>query len=265
MVIRSRAPVRIDFAGGWTDVALFTEESKGFVINAAISIYSYVTVKKLPEKEIWTSEYGYKRKKEMKTVAYIRISTSNQDLDNQRLAILDYAYQKRITIDEFVQAQVSSRKNLVERGVGQLLERLETGDALLVSELSRLGRSVGQIIQVVDCLIRKHIRFVAIKENIKLDGKQDLQTKVMVTMFGLFAEIERDLISERTKEGLAAAKAKGKLLGRPKGVKGKSMLDGKEEEIQMLLKKEVSNSSIAKIMEVSRTALHHFIKTRKLS
>ncbi len=95
----------------------------------------------------------------------------------------------------------------------------------MVSEISRLGRSVGQIIQVVDCLIKKRIRFVAIKENIQLDGKQDLQTKVMVTMFGLFAEIERDLISERTKEGLAAAKAKGKLLGRPKGL-GKSKLNG---------------------------------------
>jgi DNA invertase Pin-like site-specific DNA recombinase len=87
----------------------------------------------------------------------------------------------------------------------------------------------------------------------------------MVTMFGLFAEIERDLISERTKEGLAAARAKGKILGRPKGVLGKSKLDGKEEEIQLLLKKEVSWAAIAKIMGVSRTALRHFIKTRKLN
>jgi DNA invertase Pin-like site-specific DNA recombinase len=86
----------------------------------------------------------------------------------------------------------------------------------------------------------------------------------MVTMFGLFAEIERDLISERTKEGLAAARAKGKLIGRPKG-KGKSKLDGREEEISMVLKKEVSKSAIAKIMGVSRTAVHHFIKTRKLT
>lgn len=201
----------------------------------------------------------------MKTVAYLRISTSSQDIDNQRLAILDYAHQHRITIDEFVQAQVSSRKYLKERGVDQLIERLKPADTLLVSELSRLARSVGQIITIVDSLIKKQIRFVAIKENIQINGKQDIQSKVMVTMFGLFTEIERDLISERTKEGIAAARAKGKLIGRPKGVLGKSKLDGKEEEIQMLLKKEVSKSAIAKIMGVSRTAIHHFIKTRKLA
>ena len=85
------------------------------------------------------------------------------------------------------------------------------------------------------------------------------------SMFGLFAEIERDLISERTKEGLAAAKAKGKRLGRPKGALGKSKLDGKEEDIRMLLGKEVSKASIAKILDVSRSALYHFIETRKIA
>jgi DNA invertase Pin-like site-specific DNA recombinase len=109
------------------------------------------------------------------------------------------------------------------------------------------------------------VRLVAIKENIQLDGKQNIQTKVMVTMFSLFAEIERDLISERTKEGLAAARAKGKHPGRPKGVWGKSRLNGREEEIQSLLRKTVSKTSIAKIMGVSRTALAHFIRTRKLA
>jgi len=114
-------------------------------------------------------------------------------------------------------------------------------------------------------MIEKQIRFVAIKEGIDLEGKQDIQTKVMITMFGLFAEIERDLISERTKEGLVAARAKGKIIGRPKGALGKSKLDGKEEDIQLLLKKGVSLSSIAKVMEVSRTTLRHFIRTRQLT
>ena len=91
-----------------------------------------------------------------------------------------------------------------------------------------------------------------------------MQTKVMIALFGLFAEVERDLISQRTKEGLAAARAKGRLLGHPKGALGKSKLDGKEEEIRMLLEKTVSKASIAKIVGVSRTALHHFIGTRKL-
>ena len=107
-------------------------------------------------------------------------------------------------------------------------------------------------------------KFDKTSENIRFEGKQDLQTKVMIALFGLFAEVERDLISQRTKEGLAAARAKGRLLGRPKGALGKSKLDGKEEEIRMLLEKTVSKASIAKIVGVSRTALHHFIRTRKL-
>jgi DNA invertase Pin-like site-specific DNA recombinase len=91
-----------------------------------------------------------------------------------------------------------------------------------------------------------------------------LQTKVMVALFGLFAEVERDLISERTREGLASARAKSRLLGRPKGVLGKSRLDGKEEEIRLLLQKQVSKASIAKILGVTRPTIHRFIKTRRL-
>lgn len=138
----------------------------------------------------------------MKTVAYLRVSKKTQNLDQQRLAILDYAQRHNITIDEFVLFEGSSRKELKQRGVSQLLERMEQEDVLLVSELSRLGRSLGQIIFLVDRMLKKQIRFVAIKEGIDLFGKQDLQMKVMVTMFGLFAEIERDLISERTKDWL---------------------------------------------------------------
>ena len=139
------------------------------------------------------------------------------------------------------------------------------GDRLLVSELSRLGRSLGQVIQLVDTLIQRKIRFTAIKEGIELDGEQDIQTKVMVALFGLFAEVERDLISERTKEGLASARAQGKMIGRPKGLPGKSKLDGKENDLRELMSKGVSLSSIAKLMGVSRNALHNFIKTRKIA
>jgi hypothetical protein len=110
-----------------------------------------------------------------------------------------------------------------------------------------LGRSLGQGIHIVDELVKRKIRFTAIKENTHFEGKQDLQTKVMVALFGLFAEVERDLISERTRKGLASDRAKGRLLGRPKGMLGKSRLDGKEEEIRLLLQKQVSKASIAKI------------------
>jgi len=108
------------------------------------------------------------------------------------------------------------------------------------------------------------VKFVALKEGIALFGTADLATKVMITLFGLFAEIERDLISQRTKEGLAKARSNGKRLGRPKGTRGKSKLNGKEEEIRLLLDQTVSKASIAKIMGVSETAMHHFIKTRQL-
>jgi DNA invertase Pin-like site-specific DNA recombinase len=201
----------------------------------------------------------------MKTVAYLRVSTGSQDLANQKMAVLDYAKPQRFTVDRFVEAQVSSRKTPAERGIDDLLGTLDAGDRLIVSELSRLGRSLGQVIRIVDELVKRKVRFVAIKEGIRFEGKQDLPTEVMITLFGLFAEVERDLISQRTKEGLAAARAKGRLLGRPKGALGKSKLDGKEEEIRLLLEKTVSKASIAKIVGVSRTALHHFIRTRKLN
>src|SRR3954467_10140013 len=182
----------------------------------------------------------------MKTIAYLRVSTGSQDLANQKLAVLDYARQKRFAIDRFVEAQVSSRKGPAERRVEELLGSLEAGDRLVISELSRLGRSLGQVIQLVDELVKRKARFVAIKENIRFEGKQDLQTKVMIALFGLFAEVERDLISERTKEGLVAALARGRLLGRPKGSLGTSKLDGKEGEIRKLLEKGVSRRSLAR-------------------
>lgn len=200
----------------------------------------------------------------MKTVAYLRVSTGGQDLANQRLAILDYARGKRISVDQFVEVQLSSRRKRQKEHVLEAIGTLEKGDRFIVSELSRLGRSLGQIIQAVDTLVKKGVRVVSIKESIHFEGRQSMQTKVMVTLFGLFAEIERDLISERTKEGLAAAKARGRLLGRPRGSTSRSKLDGKEEEIRDLISKGVSKASIAKIVGVSPSTLHHFILSRSL-
>ena len=193
----------------------------------------------------------------LKTVAYLRVSTRSQDLANQKLAILEFSQKRRFPIDQFIESRISSRKSPLERRIDEMLGTLEPGDRLLVSELSRLGRSLSQVIQIVETLVRRKIRFIAIKEAIEFDGKQDLPTKVMIALFGLFAEVERDLISERTKEGLAAAKAKGKRLGRPKGALGTSRLDGKQQDIRALLGKDVSKASIAKILDVSRSALYH--------
>ena len=145
----------------------------------------------------------------MKTVAYLRVSTRSQDLANQKPAILEFSQKRRFPIDQFIESRISSRQSPLQRRIDEMLGTLEPGDRLLVSELSRLGRNLSQVIQIVETLVRRKIRFIAIKEAIEFDGKQDLQTKVMIALFGLFAEVERDLISERTKEGLAAAKAKG--------------------------------------------------------
>lgn len=197
-------------------------------------------------------------------VAYLRISTGEQDLNTQKLELHEYARRNDIKINEFIEVEISSRKSTQARKIDELLENLQAGDLLLVSELSRLGRSVGQIIQIVDTLIKKQVRLVAVKESIKINGKQDIQTKTMITMFGLFAEIERDLISERTKQGLLAAKKKGKLLGRPKG-SGKSKLDQFKPEIEALLKNGSSKTFIAKKYKTSLPNLYKWMKKQGIS
>ncbi|MHB8109996.1 MAG: recombinase family protein [Syntrophorhabdaceae bacterium] len=200
----------------------------------------------------------------MATWGYIRVSTDRQNTENQRLVILEHANAKRITIDEWIDTKTSSRRSTKERRIDELLDRLSEGDSLIVAELSRLGRSVGQIAILVDQLLKKKIRVICLKESITLNGRHDLQTKVMITMFSLFAEIERDLISERTKEGLARARSEGKLLGRPKGTRGKSKLDGKEKEIKEFLEKGVNRANIARFYAVSFPTLENFIKTRNI-
>lgn len=199
-----------------------------------------------------------------KIVAYLRVSTDKQDLRGQKLEILEYAHKHDLHINDFVSIQSSSRSSLSSRKLDQLMEQLKPGDTLLVSELSRLGRSLGQIIRLVDDFIKKRVQLISIKEHINLIDGESIQTRVMITLFGLFAELERDLISQRTKAGLEAARASGKILGRPKGSLGKSKLDGHEHQIIQLLQKGVSKSSIAKILEVSRTTLTSFIASRKL-
>lgn len=202
-----------------------------------------------------------------RTIAYLRVSTDRQELAAQKLEILSFANRSNLTVDDFLEIQISSRKSTKHRRIDELFERLCPGDTLIVAELSRLGRSVSQIVTMVDEMIRRKIRFIAIKENITLtgNGTKDITTTVMTTMFSLFAEIERALISERTKAGLEAARAKGKLIGRPKGSVGKTKLDGHDEIILKDLQYRVSKSAIARKLGVSRTALQHYITTRNIS
>jgi len=198
-----------------------------------------------------------------KTVAYLRISTEQQDLKSQKLELHEYAHKNNLTINKFIEVEISSRKTTGERKVDLLLAHLNRGDLLLVSELSRLGRSVGQVIQIIDAIIKKGIRFIAVKEGITVDGKQNIQTKTMITMFSLFAEIERDLISERTKHGLIAAKSRGKILGRPKGP-GRSRLDQFKVEIEALLTNGSSKTFISKRYNTSLPNFYKWLKKQNI-
>ena len=200
----------------------------------------------------------------VKTVAYLRVSTPQQDLRSQRLAILEYARAHGFGVDEFIEATASGQASEKRRRLHELTSMLEAGDRLVVSELSRLGRSLGQVVTILDALAKAGVALVALKENIRVEGRQDIQTKVMTTLFALFAEVERDLISERTREGLARARASGRKLGRPKGSLGVSRLDGREDDIRRFLDLGVSKTAIAKLTGVSRTALYSFMKTRSL-
>lgn len=155
----------------------------------------------------------------MTTWAYLRVSTDKQDAENQRQAIKEYCAQEGMKVDDEIAVTMSSRKSTKDRRIEELLNRLKRDDYLIVSELSRIGRSVGEVAQTVDKLIAKKVNFIAIKQGIRINGKKDIATKTIITMFSLMAEIERDLISERTKQGLAVAKIRlakeGKKLGNP--------------------------------------------------
>jgi len=201
----------------------------------------------------------------MATIAYLRVSTDQQDLESQRYHVLKYGHEHKITIDEFIEVEMSSRKDASKRRISEMLTRLDKGDCLMVSELSRLGRSTAEVINTVNELIARGVRFISVKQHLDIVGKNDITSKVMITMFSLFAELERDLISERTKQALAAKKQRGIKLGRPKGSLGKSKLDDKKDQIAELLKYNVSKSAIARMCGASRGTLYSFLNTRDVT
>jgi DNA invertase Pin-like site-specific DNA recombinase len=197
-------------------------------------------------------------------LGYIRVSKEVQDVRNQRHEILEYANSRGYRIDEFVEIEISSRKDKKARGIDALLERLQADDVLVVSELSRIGRSVVEVITIIDAVVKKQARFIAIKQNMDIRQNHDMQSKVLLTIFALLAELERDLVSERTRQALAAKRAQGVVLGRPKGSLGKSKLDSRIPEILDLLRDRASHAFIARRLRVSRTTLVHYIRTRNL-
>ena len=191
--------------------------------------------------------------------AYVRVSTDKQEAENQKYEILKYANERKLGNVEFIEETVSGRKSWKERKIGALISELQKGDILIVTELSRLGRSMLEIMELLSILLRNGIELHVVKSSQIL--KDDLQSKVFAMAFSIAAEIERELISQRTREALQRRKAEGKPLGRPKGSYS-SKLDRYREQIDEFLSKGVSISSIAKIIGVSYSTLWNYLKRR---
>ena len=199
-----------------------------------------------------------------KIVAYLRTSTDKQDLNHQKLELLEFARKKSLSIDEFIEITISSRKTSKQRRIDELLSMLNDGDILLVTELSRLGRSTAEVMTIVNSLAKRNIRVIVVKQNLDI-SKQDINSKVTLTLFSLFSELERDLISLRTKEALASKKRQGQILGKPKGTIQKSKFDKHVGKFQELLDYGLSVRKISSVLEYSNhIALNTYINKRNL-
>lgn len=197
---------------------------------------------------------------------YIRVSTEQQSLQNQKHKILEYAQQHKILIDELIELEISSKKSQKERKIDILLDKLKDGDTLICTELSRLGRNMLEILNLVEQFNQHKIKLVFTNQPELSTNQNEALSALLLAIYGYFAQTEREIISERTKQGLSAARAMGKILGRPKGAKNKTrVLDPYKEEIVRLLDIGVSQSSVLKIINakldkpISMTALRYFI------
>ena len=161
---------------------------------------------------------------------YIRVSTDKQTVENQRFEIENYCKNNNLIINKWIEETISGTKNFSKRALGSLLNEVQKDDLIICAELSRLGRNLFMIMEILNICMQKECIVVTIKDGYRLGD--DIQSKVLAFAFGLSAEIERNLISQRTKEALAKRKADGIVLGRPKGKKSSHVkLSGCEEKI----------------------------------
>lgn len=195
---------------------------------------------------------------------YIRVSTDKQTVENQRAEILNFAASHNIIINGWIEETISGTKNYDKRKLGELLNIVQSGDLIICAELSRLGRSLFMIMDILNICMNKNCRVWTIKDGYRLGD--DIQSKVLAFAFGLSAEIERDLLSQRTKAALDRKRAEGVKLGRPKGALSKTTkLTGKEDVIRVLLENNNSIAQIARCLNVDRSTLSRFIKSRALN
>lgn len=196
-----------------------------------------------------------------RNIAYLRVSTIDQDLEKNKAQILHLANDKNLGKIEFVEEKVSGRINWRERKIGEIIYQLSEGDSVLLSEFSRLGRSMLECMEIIAIATQKGIKMYTVKGGWQLDDT--IQSKVMAMVFSMVAEIERDLISKRTKEALQTKKANGVKLGRPVGA-GKSKLDLYKVEIEALLKNGSTKKFIAKRYGTSESNLFNWLNKNNL-
>jgi DNA invertase Pin-like site-specific DNA recombinase len=197
------------------------------------------------------------------TYGYVRVSTDKQRQDNQEYEITRFCNKNNIVIDEWIKETISGTKTPDKRKLGGLLERIQAGDLIICAELSRLGRSLFMIMSILNGLMKTGARVWTIKDNYRLGD--DIQSKVLAFAFGLSAEIERDLISQRTKEALALRRAEGVILGRPLGKKSSHVkLSGHEKEIKALWKNGMSKSQLGRRFGVHRMTVDKFLKDNEI-
>jgi len=189
-----------------------------------------------------------KTNQKVKIIGYIRVSTDQQDLEKQKHLLLQYSQNNQMLIREFIESEASSRKDQKIRKIEELLEKLNSGDTLLVAELSRLGRNMLETLNIINTLSERGIKIIFVRQpELSTIGPH---TKLLLAIYSYFAESEREYISIRTKQGLAAVKATGQLLGRPKGSKNKKsrILDPFKEQIKHYLEIKLSINAIMKII-----------------
>ena len=196
------------------------------------------------------------------TYGYIRVSTDKQTVENQRFEICNFCKKENLEIDGWIEETISGTKNYDKRKLGDLLNHVQSGDLIICAELSRLGRSLFMIMEILSICMKKDCNVWTIKDNYRLGD--DIQSKVLAFAFALSAEIERNLISQRTKEALRLKKAEGVDIGRIKGSRNSyTKLTGKDEYIKQRLLEGCTKTQLAKDLKVDRTTLYRYLKWGK--
>ena len=195
------------------------------------------------------------------TYGYIRVSSDKQTVENQRFEIGRFCAAQEMEIDGWIEETISGTRDYDKRKLGELLRNVRAGDLIICSELSRLGRSLYMVMEILSLCMERDCRVWTVKDNFRLGD--DIQSKVLAFAFGLSAEIDRNLIRQRTKEALDRKRAEGVHLGRPKGALSKRVkLTGKEEVIRVLREEGANWSQIARLLHVDRSTLVRFAKSR---